>query len=222
MGMKRVRRWIKTRRRADTPLIWILAAALGALVFAAVRPEAVGQQGAGFGIPMFKDAQPATPVGGRGIAIALDASDERRLAVLYRGSSRSYRAHIVQFAENQGHRYFRIPTNDGYCYSVSTKPASGAHLGPIVCAPGFPSSEEPLLDFSVVEGTSGEPKSAHLILVRGIAADNVSRVELAAADGTVVATIPVVSNVYELQNPPATAARVVARNSQGKQLIALP
>ena len=70
----------------------------------------------------------------------------------------------------------------------------------------FPSPQRPLIDFS---------RFSHGVRLAGFAADGVSSVALVDAAGAIVASAPVVDNVYADANPPAGAVAVEARDAHG-------
>jgi len=120
--------------------------------------------------------------------------------------------------------YYRIGTGAS-CYA--TGPAlRGEHtFGKMMCAADFPSSERPIMDFTVMHGTrrDGQITDLTVAISEGIAADGVASVGFRTAAGEIVATTPVQDNVYYHATPPSgTVTELVALGSDGKVLYSQP
>lgn len=212
--------------RSGLVLPLILAAALvGGVVAAVSREDDNSLQSAGFGPAAAPQAALLPPpVGGAGRPVALGPADAAKIADF----NRLLRSHqisgdVVELGKSGEHAFYRFKATAGhYCYSVST-PGAASKFGPLMCPEGFPSQHVPLLDMSVVEANAGEPESAHLITVRGFAGDDVARVGLAAHDGSIVASVPVINNTYELTDlPDRPVSTVVPLGRDGTKLTQTP
>jgi hypothetical protein len=116
-------------------------------------------------------------------------------------------------ASRDGIDFYAARRADGHvCVAVDAAPGAAAHKG-VGCdlgnpslpgEPAFPSPERPIFDFSRFGG--------HLA---GFAADGVSTVELLDAGGNVIASAPVIDNVYAEADPPAGGAAVEALDAEG-------
>lgn len=107
--------------------------------------------------------------------------------------------------ERDGISFYAARRADGkLCFAVDS--ANGKGLGCVLGGPAFPSPERPIIDFSRFSG------GARLV---GFAADGVASVALLDASGAVIATAPVIDNVYANANPPAGAVAVEALDSSG-------
>ncbi|MDQ5822073.1 MAG: hypothetical protein M3540_11595 [Actinomycetota bacterium] len=177
---------------------------------------------AGFGVTGAPSASTLPPpVGGTGRPVTLGPADAAKIArfnSLLRG--RQISPDVVELAKGE-HAFYRFKADAGrYCYSVST-PGSASKFGPLMCGEGFPSTQVPLLDMSVVEASSMQ--SPHFINVRGFASDAVARVGLATSDGKIVASVPVINNTYELTDlPEQPVSTVIPLGRDGARLTKIP
>lgn len=211
------------RSQWTLPLV-LVAAIIGSVVVGHSAREGSGPQLAGFGVMRGPSASTLPPpVGGTGRPVTLGPADAAKIArfnSLLRGHKIS--PDVVELAKgNQA--FYRFKADAGrYCYSVST-PGSASQFGPLMCSEGFPSSEVPLLDMSVVEASSHDQQSAHFIQVRGFASDAVARVGVATSDGKIVASVPVVNNTYEMTElPEQPVSAVIALGRDGSKLTVIP
>ena len=107
--------------------------------------------------------------------------------------------------ERDGIRFYAARRTDGrFCFAIERR--AGKAVGCVLGGPSFPSPERPILDFSRFSG------GARLI---GFAADGVANVSLLDGSGRVIASAPVVNNVYAEADPPAGAVVVVAVDTHG-------
>jgi hypothetical protein len=150
--------------------------------------------------------------GGRAIAIR---GLRMKLATVHAG-------HVL--ATRNGRVYYRLTTVTGDpCYGVGFATDLGSP-GSVVCQHGgFPSSGNPVLDFSVYEGTRHDLKEFSLYRAEGFAADGVAAVEFLRPNGEVALSVPVSGNVYSAADVPQGAiAGYAAVDKQGKRFWRSP
>ncbi|MDQ4030409.1 MAG: hypothetical protein M3168_05150 [Actinomycetota bacterium] len=122
---------------------------------------------------------------------------------------------IFLLGEISGRHFYRVESvRAGTCFSVG----DGVRLEATECATGeFPSAQQPVLDLSVVELST--PDAARVVRLEGLAADRVDTIRLVNASGAVIATTPVVENLYALTVvPDRPVVALVARDASGRQL----
>jgi hypothetical protein len=102
-----------------------------------------------------------------------------------------------------GRVFYRLTTVSGDpCFGVGFASDVGSP-GSVVCQRGgFPSGGNPVLDFSVYEGTRHDVRELSLFRVEGFAADGVAAVQFFRPNGAVALTVPVSGNVYSAASPP--------------------
>jgi hypothetical protein len=112
-------------------------------------------------------------------------------------------------ATRDGISFYAARRPDGhYCFAVDSAGRKG--LGCDMGSPAgafFPSPQRPIFDFSRFS------KGERLV---GFAADGVVRVALIDGSGAVIASAPVIDNVYANASPPPGAAGVEALDAHGK------
>jgi hypothetical protein len=116
-------------------------------------------------------------------------------------------------ASRDGVDFYAARRADGHmCFAVDAAPGAAAHKG-VGCDLGnpstgasFPSTGRPIVDFSRFSG------GQHLF---GFAADGVSTVNLLDGTGDVIASAPVVDNVYVNVDAPAGGSAVEALDGTG-------
>lgn len=127
-------------------------------------------------------------------------------------------------AVRQGRALYRLNrANAGPCFGVGPANELGSP-GSVICPRGgFPRAGDPLLDFSVYEGTRHDVRELSLVRVEGIAADGVAAVEFFRPNGEVALSVPVVGNVYSTSSVPAgPIAGLAAVDKAGKRLWRSP
>lgn len=92
-----------------------------------------------------------------------------------------------------------------FCFAIERRTGE-AGVGCVLGGPAFPSPERPILDFS---------RFSHGARLIGFAADGVANVSLLDDSGRVIASAPVVNNVYADADPPAGGVAVEAADSDG-------
>ena len=122
--------------------------------------------------------------------------------------------HIL--ASRFGRAYYRIDNTLGAdCYGLGIEGEKDA-LGAVGCAPNFPSAAQPVLDLTGFRGHMDDPSSARITRSEGFAADGIAEIAFRTAGGTIVGAVPVVDNVYVVQDPPSEqVVALVARNESG-------
>jgi len=132
------------------------------------------------------------------------------------------RAHVAPSARvlavRSGRTFVRLggPGND-HCYGV--KKGTASQFG-FTCWDDFPSTGHPVLDLSTFGADDGGPM--HVIDAQGVAADGVATIAFVDAAGAVLGRSSVSGNVYSVSAPPAGAARIVALDSHGRTVFAVP
>jgi hypothetical protein len=121
-------------------------------------------------------------------------------------------------AIRDGRAFYRLGDARAHCYAVGDARSVGT-----VGAVGCWEDSEPLMDFSVVDLSSGSPSEVKFFRIEGIAADQVSSVGVLGPNGDIVARVPVVRNVYAASAPPGAPGRgLVAFDDRGRPLATLP
>jgi hypothetical protein len=127
-------------------------------------------------------------------------------------------------AVRNGRAVYRLErTNGEPCFGVGPAAEIGSP-GSVVCPRGgFPRAGDPVLDFSVYEGTRRDLRELSLFRVEGIAADGVAAVEFLRPDGDVALRVPVVRNVYSSSAvPKGPVAGFAAVDAAGKRVWRSP
>jgi hypothetical protein len=121
---------------------------------------------------------------------------------------------VMLLGERNGRAYYALGRGEDICFASG--PAAQKDLfGSATCAPGFPSPEQPILEFTVYTGRPGE-LDAHPYRFDGIAADGVARVGFREPSGR-LHTTPVIDNIYSLTNvSDLTVASVVGLDRDGR------
>ena len=121
-------------------------------------------------------------------------------------------------AVRDGRAFYRLGDARAHCYAVGDARSVGT-VGAVTCW----DDSQPLMDFSVVDLSTGGQSEMTFFRIEGIAADQVSSVGVLGSNGDVVARVPVVRNVYAMSAPPGSPGRgLVALDSRGRPLVALP
>jgi hypothetical protein len=108
----------------------------------------------------------------------------------------------------------------GTCFGAGPAGDIGSP-GSVTCPRGgFPrTGGEPLLDFSVYEGTRHDLRELALYRAEGFAADGVAAVEFLRPNGDVALRVPVSGNVYSATSvPKGPIAGLAAVDKDGKRL----
>jgi hypothetical protein len=107
------------------------------------------------------------------------------------------------------HAYYSVPSDEGVCYAVGFANAIGTPGG-IKCW----TSPRPIMDFTLVEATRDDPE-LRVYQSEGLAADGIDSIELADANGTVIASTKVTHNIFRFKNVRKGAKQLVARGGDG-------
>ena len=127
-------------------------------------------------------------------------------------------------AVRHGRALYRLTLGNGApCFGVGQATDIGSP-GSVICPRGgFPSGGDPLLDFSVYEGTRHDLRELALFRIEGFAADGVAAVEFFRPNGDVALTVPVSGNVYSATSvPKGPITGLAAVDRQGKRLWRSP
>jgi hypothetical protein len=151
-------------------------------------------------------------VGTKGRVIQLTPRQARRLS----GAPTSGLLSLL--AIRDGRAFYRLGDARAHCYAAGDARSLGT-VGAVGCWDG----SEPLMDFSVVDLSSGSRSEARFFRIEGIAADQVSSIGVLGPNGDIVARVPVVRNVYASSAPPGGPGRgLVAFDDRGRPLATLP
>jgi hypothetical protein len=157
-------------------------------------------------------SKPSFTVGTKGSVIHLTQRQARRLS----GAPTS--GPLSLLAVRQGRAFYRLGEAQARCFAVGDARSVGT-VGAVACW----DDSEPLMDFSVVDLSSGSRSEAKFFRIEGIAADQVSSVGVLGPNGDIVARVPVVRNVYATSAPPGAPGRgLVAFDNRGRALATLP
>jgi hypothetical protein len=98
------------------------------------------------------------------------------------------------------------------------------NLGTVDCPRGpFPTSQRPVLDLSVYEGTRRDSRDLTLYRAEGVAADGVASIGFLRPNGSVAMRLPVTANVYAAgAGPGGPVVGIVAFDASGKELWRSP
>jgi hypothetical protein len=151
---------------------------------------------------------PSFTVGTKGRLIQLTQQQERRL------SGAPSAGTLSLLAIRDGRAFYRLGDPRARCYAVGDARTVGT-VGAVSCW----DDSQPLMDFSVVDLSSGVLGETKFFRIEGIAADQVSSVGLLSSRGDVIARVPVAGNVYAMPVPPDDSVRaLVALDSRGRTL----
>jgi hypothetical protein len=119
--------------------------------------------------------------------------------------------------------FYRLASESGEpCFGVGFASDVGSP-GSVVCQRGFPAAGNPVLDFSVYEGTRHDLKEFSLFRVEGFAADGVAAVQFFRPDGQIALTVPVSGNVYSAASvPKGPIGGYAAVDNSGKRVWRSP
>lgn len=151
-------------------------------------------------------------ISNQGVAISAGANMQ---AVLTRTGTTG--GSIRQLGRRADRVFYRlIGTKRGDCYGSGFGAGPTAQLHEFECGSPFPSRDQPVLDASVVERTSGG--ILRVIDVHGVAADGVAKVRILDDEENLVAEAAVTDNIY-LIDPLALSrgngTQVVAEDTSG-------
>jgi hypothetical protein len=136
-----------------------------------------------------------------------------------RTAPQAFRADSMRLvAVRDGRAFYEIDSARGRCFGVGSADAIGDPGGEI-CPTGapFPSTDRPVLDFSVYEARPGGDRDQLTIFrIEGFAADGVSAVGVLNRAQRISLRVPVVDNVYEVNHlPPGLTGWVVPLDAGG-------
>jgi hypothetical protein len=124
-------------------------------------------------------------------------------------------------AIRNGRALYRLDiVGGGTCFGAGPADEIGSP-GSVTCPRGgFPrTGGEPVLDFSVYEGTRHDVRELALYRAEGFAADGVAAVEFLRSNGDVALRVPVSGNVYSAASvPKGPIAGMAAIDEDGKRL----
>jgi hypothetical protein len=127
-------------------------------------------------------------------------------------------------AVRHGRALYRLKLENGApCFGVGPASDVGSPGSAICPRGGFPSSGDPVLDFSVYESTRHDVKDFSLFRVEGFAADGVAAVQFFRPNGDVALTVPVSGNVFSAGSvPKGPIAGFAALDKEGKRMWRSP
>jgi hypothetical protein len=117
-----------------------------------------------------------------------------------------------------GRAYYRLD-GVGTCFGVGPAAQIG-ELGGVDCPRGpFPTSDRPVLDFSIYEAAVRGSRDLSLYRAEGIAADGVSAVAFLRPDGAIALKVPVSRNVFSATSVPHGPIKgIAALGASGQEL----
>jgi hypothetical protein len=127
--------------------------------------------------------------------------DQWRLARFSRRTGHHLKA-VFFIGNDDGRAFYRI--SDGAirdCYGVGDDHAGPFRLGQFACSSNFPSSHQPVLDFTVMHGRG------RVWRCEGIAANGIATVAFKTAKGDLIDSTPVDDNIYHVKRPPKSPVR---------------
>ena len=118
--------------------------------------------------------------------------------------------------------FFRLTRASGETCYASGPADSARRLGLVICPRnGFPSQDQPILDFSTFEISRDAPQP-HLIRLEGVAVDGVVSVAVAASNGATIARSAVRANVYHADfQGHEPASKLIAYGATGDAVYTL-
>lgn len=132
-------------------------------------------------------------------------STRGRVVTPSRAAPRAFRVDSMQLvAVRDGRAFYEIDSARGRCFGVGSADAIGDPGGEI-CPAGapFPSTDRPVLDFSVYEARPGGDRDQLTIFrIEGFAADGITAVGVLNRAQRVSLRVPVLDNVYEVNHVP--------------------
>jgi hypothetical protein len=151
-----------------------------------------------------------------GTTVASDSLPARQDAVLSEGmDSLSWPAQSQLLGTRDGISVYVSKKDDG-SLCVELGPASVGGPGTMIgCLPPDLAARSVIFGVPMTDGTDrpGTPRIVHEFA--GVAVDGIAHVDLIAADGTTLASAPVVDNVYAADPPTEPVAAVVAYDAAG-------
>jgi hypothetical protein len=200
---------MRSRRRAST--ITRRHVVLAAVIAAGVTAVGVVELAGGTGSASSASKRSFT-VATKGRVVHLTQRQERRLG----GAPISGPLFLLAVRDDRA--FYRVGDARAHCYAVGDAGSVGT-LGAVACWDG----SEPLMDFSVVDLSSGSRSDVKFLRIEGVAADEVSSVGVVDSNGDIVARVPVVRNVYAMAAPPGPRSHgIVALDGRGRLLAPLP
>jgi len=155
-------------------------------------------------------------VGSIGVPIQPATGDLRSLARLSRLGEHDFKQ-IRLIASSAGRNFYRLHDAKGApCYAVGDSAPSAHRLAAIACAPDFPSPEQPMLDFTVLQRHANGDV---VVRAEGLAADGVAEVALIDEEGKALSEAPVVDNAFAFPKIAGSSVRgLVAYDTAGRAL----
>jgi len=147
----------------------------------------------------------------------------RAVAPAQNAFSRRAAVHHVSLLAVRGSRaYYKVDAN-GTCFGAGPA-ADVGQLGSVDCPRGpFPTTDRPVLDFSVYEVTDRGSRDFSLFRAEGFAADGVSTVAFLRPNGKVAFTVPVHGNVFATTAVPKGLIKgLAALDGSGKEVWRSP
>jgi hypothetical protein len=199
------RRKVAERRANDQAAGRKLARALAVVGAAVVCSPSLGLAG----VPRFSN---------HGVLVPLTSAERHAMVTKHRSPDIYRLATVGRFT------FFRFG-DSGLCFGakrdfsmVEVTPQSVPLVfGGYVCR----SRLTTVMDMSIHGASRADPKM-HLEVLAGIAADNVSKIQLLTSDGHVATTVPVIRNVYSLGHVPKDVVGLRGVTTTGTLLPVLP
>jgi hypothetical protein len=121
--------------------------------------------------------------------------------------------HVRLLATHAGVSFYAARAADGnYCFAIGFDQDGTPSIDALACQGGaigsFPSTADPVADFSAIDAT---PAGTYITTLAGFATDRVSRVNVVDPAGNVLYSTPVQQNIYAASDiPQHPAAAIVA------------
>jgi hypothetical protein len=162
----------------------------------------------------------ARPHASERAALSRLSNEGHRVSVQRADVWRRYGVRDVSLLAVRGARaLYLLQSRRGPCVGggQSDKPGD---LGSVECPHGpFPTSQLPVLDLSVYEGTTRGSRDLTLYRIEGVAADGVAAIAFLRPNGSVAVRVPVTANVYAASTMPGgPISGIVAYDGSGKEL----
>jgi hypothetical protein len=143
----------------------------------------------------------------------LTANDEKGLAQFAAHGKGALTA-VSKIATIGDRAFFRVSNAGGPdCFASGPTTVTDYSMGVLLCEPAFPSSQQPVLDFTVLHG-DGDQTTVYRC--EGVTSDGVAAVELEDASGSVLAETSVHNNAFYFDQPPKGLVRhLVALDATG-------
>lgn len=128
---------------------------------------------------------------------------------------------LRELASRAGLNFYAARKADGgYCFAIGLKSQAKPSIDALSCPGGtigsFPSTNDPVADFSALNAT---PTATYVTTLAGYATGNVARLGVEDASGKLIYSTPVEQNVYAADNVPQTSASAIVAFDDSNAVI---